>query len=81
MARRSNKPKYPIDEQEFTTLKEMGYQVHEFMPWHFRISKYEDEDYIDVFPTTRVWLMYRKGDYTGKGNYENLIDLIETKIK
>lgn len=35
-------------------LKGLGYQVHEFMPWHWRITKLPDyKNEVDVWPTKK----------------------------
>ena len=74
------KRKYKVVEEEFNELKEMSYEVKEFTPWHFRISKEEKDIYLDIFPTTRVFTKYQNGEYKGKGNYVDLLELVENKI-
>ena len=58
----------------------MGYEIHEFTPYHFRVWKFKKEKYLDIFPTTHVYCFYLEGELKGKGKYQELIELVETKL-
>lgn len=78
--KRRKKGKYILNRNDLIELKEMGYEVHEFTPWHFRIYQNREFKYLDVFPTTRVYCFYELGEYKGKGNYEDMIEIAEKKL-
>lgn len=70
--------KYKVNLQDFNTLREMGYTVTMFMPWHYRISvEYRDFN-LDIFPTRRTYIKRTKDFWSKKQSYNNLVDLVET---
>lgn len=74
--------KYPVNYDEFDDLRDKGYAVIQFTDHHFRVSKYGREISLDVFPTTRSYLIRDKSDLTGAGKkYTNLIGIVEEIIQ
>lgn len=49
------KTKYSISEAQpdFEELRARGYRIHQFLPWHYRVTHEDYETEIDVWPTTR----------------------------
>ncbi len=74
------KKKYFIDASLFRELKSMGYTVVRLTFWHYRVMRIDDSKSLDIFPTTRVWTMHRFGHYVNKGEYKDMIELVETKL-
>lgn len=74
------KEKFRVFESEFNELRKMGYEVHKFEFWHYRISRYGSEFCIDVFPTTRVYVKKYSGYATKSISYQSLVYMIETEL-
>lgn len=73
--------KYEINLEEFDELKDMGYEVKQFSPIHFRVSYFGKPYDLDIYPTRHSYLKHYKDGYqTHKDYYDNLIELVETKL-
>lgn len=72
--------KYPIDYEEFETIKAMGYTIHKKSPWHFRIRQEDSHKFIDVFPTTRKFCSYNNGQFSSSLKYTNLVEVVEAYL-
>ncbi len=77
---KSNKKRFPFDRRILKELSEMNYSFHEFMPWHFRVWKDKEEKFLDIFPTTRTFCLFRKSNYVQTGSYDDLIETVERKL-
>ena len=76
------KQKFKIDKQDFVTLEEMGYEVKQLTPYHFRIGRDVLEYGLDVYPTTRTYVKFHtdsKRFEKGK-KYSDLIFLVEDTL-
>lgn len=41
---------------EFDELRTLGYEIHQFQPWHYRVSNSDYKTRVDVWPTTmKLW--------------------------
>jgi len=41
---------------DFDEVRALGYEIHKFEPWHYRISHPDYETKVDVWPTTqKLW--------------------------
>lgn len=80
MAWRKGK-RYQVNHQDFRDLEEMGYHVHQFTQYHYRVTKYGSETALDIFPTSRKYCVSVDGQMSSSKEYQDLLELVETKIK
>jgi len=73
--------KYKVNLKELEELKEMGYKVHKFTPWHYRITKNYNDNMIDLFPTRKVYVYKTPDVWHKKKSYDNLLETIETILR
>ena len=74
-----NGKRFRVNQDEFREVMNMGYVVEKKTFWHYRIFKNYDL-FLDVFPTTRVWCLFEDKKYVTKGNYDDLLEVVETKL-
>lgn len=79
MSRR--RPRYLVNKKDFEELIAMGYEVHQFTPYHYRISKEEGDMTVEVFPTSRKYCLSKDKQMSQSRDYEDLLELIETQLK
>lgn len=67
---------------DFDELRALGYSIHEFQPWHYRISHEDYDIQVDVWPTSRkIWEVdsYKKASVYNIGDLPRLIQRIFSK--
>lgn len=75
------KKRYTIDYNQIEDLKEMGYELKQFTPYHFRVTSKDGEKTLDFFPTSRKYFTTSLDNgYMGKGEYEDLLEIVEKKL-
>ena len=73
--------KYQINLKEFSDLKEMGYQVHQFSNVHYRVTKDFTQTRMEVFPTRKSFKLFKDGYYHKKNYYTDLLITVETLVR
>lgn len=73
--------KFKVDQKEFEVIKQMGFQVHKFTPYHYRISKSVGDVSIDVYPTRRTYVVHKDGIISKKQAYGNLVTAVELTVQ
>lgn len=58
----------------------MGFDIRQFSPVHYRISRKFKDTSLDVFPTRKTYCLKRMGKMHFKKRYEDLISLCELAI-
>lgn len=75
------KRKYSIDYEELDELRQMGFEVHKFTTYHYRVSKYGIDKALDIFPTTKSYCISKNGLMSQSHGYEDLLFLVEDTLK
>ena len=72
------KKRYVLNRDEFKEIEDMGYQVKEFSPYHFRVSKNGRDVELDIYPTSKTYCK-KYENYTSTGlSYDDIFDLVES---